>query len=80
MAKKTIDAMKYEPTKKKQYNKKPVIHIKITDGKGNTDMKPLNDYKETKKMHKLEIKQLKNDIHRHKLLIKQAKIMYKLSK
>lgn len=80
MVKKSIDAMQYEPTKKKQYNKLPILHIKVTDGKGKTDMKPLNDYKETKKIHKLNIKQLRNDIYRHKLLIKQAKILYRLSK
>ena len=34
----------------------------------------------TKSMHKVEIVKLKQDIKKHKLLIKQARIIYKLGK
>lgn len=37
-------------------------------------------YKLTKTKHKDAIRQLKCDIKRHKLLIKQAKLTYKLNK
>jgi len=65
---------------KKQYNKKPTTHITVSNGKGKTDMKKPNNYKEAKSIHKAEIKKLKRDIRNHKLLIKQAKIIYQLTK
>jgi len=42
--------------------------------------KSLKVYKDTKAEHKAQIKQLRSDIHKHKLLIKQAKLSYKLNK
>lgn len=65
---------------KKQYNKKPTTHIKVIGDKEKTNMKKSNDYKKAKSIHKAEIKQLKRDIRTHKLLIKQAKISYQLTK
>ena len=74
--------MQYEPTKAKKYNK---INIQ----KENTmniikvwtkNSKARQTLKTVKAEHKAQIKQLKSDIHKHKLLIKQAKIIFRLTK
>jgi len=46
------------------------------------DIKDMNkeQFKKTVKAHKDAIDQLKQDIKKHKLLIKQAEIVYKISK
>lgn len=75
------DAMQYEPTKIKKHSKIATpTRIKVTDGKEKIEMQQAKNYKETKAIHKAEIKKLKNDIKKHKLLIKQAKIVFQLSK
>ena len=41
---------------------------------------PKQVYKVTKRLHRQEIKKLRADIKKHKLLIKQARVTYKLTK
>lgn len=69
-----------EPTKKK-----PVLKIKVQDGRKVENKKAIKRYKDIKKGHKNDIKRiktqirnLKNSIKRHKLIIRQEKISLKL--
>lgn len=69
-------------TKPKDYtkNKHNARKVKIIDGaKKDQDMNK-QTLKAAKKLHKNEIKKLRRDIRNHKLLMRQAKISYKLSK
>lgn len=53
---------------------------KTNKTKGTKNMPPKEEFKKTKTMHKQEIKKLKSEVRQHRLLIKQAKIVYKLKK
>lgn len=74
--------MNYELTKGKKYNK-----IKI---KGESEVSVIKVWtkdkearaihKEAKAHHNAQIKQLKSDIRKHKLLKQQAKLTYRLTK
>lgn len=39
-----------------------------------------NTLRKAKQLHKVEIKKLKQQIRKHKLLLKQAKLQYKITK
>lgn len=69
-------------TPPKQYKKTTKKAPAKTAGpeKDETKMDTKAQYKRVKQLHKREIKQAKADIKKHKLLIKQARITYKLSK
>lgn len=73
--------MHYEPTKAKTY-KKPTHKNKITVIDGEELEKDMNreQLKQTKQMHRKAIAQSRADIRKHRLLIRQAKLTYKLSK
>jgi hypothetical protein len=83
------DGMRYEDLPKKDYSgksKKSTAKIKNIKPKKVTNMSK-EQYKRTKSAHKAEIGKLKakraqlaRDIKRHKILIKQAKFVYKISK
>lgn len=69
--------MTYEETPAKNYKKKKEIIMKKT----NTPLQEARaDYMTAKRAHKSEIKKLKLDIKRHKLLKAQAKSVYKQAK
>jgi len=74
--------MEYEQTKGKKYkNIKIQGHSTMNFIKvWNKNSKLKATYKATKALHTKEIKQARADIRKHKLLIKQAKLTYKLSK
>jgi hypothetical protein len=71
--------MEYIETPKKQIN---IQHKKGTTKVNVTINKPTAQdiYNTAKEHHKQEVKALKQSIKRHKLLMKQAKTVYKLSK
>lgn len=69
-----IPAKKYNKIKIKGDTMKTFIKVNTKKSKA------LADYKKAKAEHKAQIKTLKADIKRHKLLTKQAKNIYKLSK
>lgn len=70
--------MDYEPTPKKQYQTaKPTRRrISVMDGKA----KARADYRAAARQHRQAIKRLRADIRRHKLLIRQARTLYKLNR
>lgn len=74
--------MDYEPTAKKVYTaKKPTKkHIVVKDGSKLARKNAKKAYKNTIKLHKQAVKKLRGDIKKHKLLMKQATITYKLTK
>lgn len=77
---KSIDGMNYEdmPLFKDQPKKTGAKKMaKSTPKRKNT---PKHDYKKTVGIHKSEIAKLKHQIKKHKLMIKQAKLTYKISK
>lgn len=41
---------------------------------------PVIRYRKAKQLHKVEIKKLKRQIVKHKLLLKQAKLQYRITK
>jgi len=73
-------AMTFEKTTPRKIGKKPK-KIKVTsEPKHSTGNTARDAYKVAKNYHKEQIADLKIEIKRQKLLIKQAKIQYKLSK
>ena len=74
--------MHFEETKGRKYNK-----INITQVKSMNIIKVFTKqnkakatFKAAKALHNKEIKQFKQNIRKHKLLKKQARLVYKLSK
>lgn len=67
-----------------EFEETPVKAIKTKKEKptvkSTTKPTPRDEYKQAKATHKEAIKQMRADIKKHKLLIKQAKLTYKLSK
>ena len=79
MVKTVANAMTFEDMQPRKVGK--VKKIKVTSApKVNKDVAPRKAYKQAKSYHKEQIRLLKADIKKHKLLIKQAKLSYKLSK
>lgn len=83
------DGMDFEEMPKKSYTRKPKTGLARhkTTKKAKVNNMSKDQFKKAKKAHKAEIArikaqraELKQDIKRHKLLIKQAKIVYKVSK
>lgn len=76
--------MDYIETPLKSYAKKPVTGIaktrKSTPKKAKVSNMDKNQYKKAKQAHKAAVVKLKQDIKKHKLLMKQAKLVYKISK
>ncbi len=76
------DTMDFIETPPKDYAKKAksgVAKTKITKPKKVENMNK-EQYKKTKAAHKVAIRKLKQDIKKHKMLIKQAKLVYKITK
>lgn len=73
--------MDYIETPAKKYTKKPkpIIEKEKIDMDKQTFIKAKAEHKDKIAKIKAQRKQLKSDIVRHKLLIKQAKLAYKLS-
>ena len=78
-------AMDFIEMPPKEYGKKkPLTGIAKSAAKSTTKKTKVTNmnkdqFKKTKAAHKAEIAKLKRDIKRHKLLIKQAKIVYKVT-
>ena len=73
--------VEYIETAAKEYkNKNNKRKINVIDGAEKEKIMSKENYKTAKALHKNEIKKLHADIRKHKLLIKQAKLTYKLSK
>jgi len=80
MGKTASKAMTFEKTTPRKIGKKPK-KIKVTsEPKHSTGNTARDAYKVAKNYHKDQITALKTEIKRQRLLIKQAKISYKLSK
>jgi len=78
---KTIkQAMEYEKTPVIKPTGKHVKKIIVKDEEMKTTTNFKETYKTAKAAHKAEIKELKREIKTHKLLIKQARTVYKLEK
>ena len=67
------------PAKKYTQKPKPIIEKEPIDMDKQTFIKAKAEHKDKIAKIKAQRKQLKSDIVRHKLLIKQSKIAYKLS-
>lgn len=78
MGKTTANAMTFEDMQPRKVGK--VKKIKVTSAPKVKNVSSRKAYKEAKSYHKEQIRLLKTDIKKHKLLIKQAKLSYKLSK
>lgn len=68
--------MTYEETPDKKYKQTK----KKETSKMSKPEKAKEDYTKARATHKIAIKELKGSIKKHKLLMKQAKTVYKLSK
>jgi len=78
---KTIkQAMELEETPIHQPTAKQAKKIIVKDEEMKTTTKFKDTYKKARAAHKAEIKELKREIKTHKLLIKQARTVYKLEK
>jgi len=78
---KTIkQAMEYEKTPVMKPTGKHAKKIIVKDEEMKTTTNFKETYKTAKAAHKAEIKELKREIKTHKLLIKQARTMYRLEK
>lgn len=74
------DDIDFIETPIKKPTNKQIKKIIVKDENMKTTTKYKDTYKTAKAAHKAEIKELRREIKTHKLLIKQARTVYKLEK